>query len=116
MSSLTDSFATSKITVWAIASTDDYGAPTFANPVVFDASLKTGGDTAKDEQGVEFQPQSTYWPSVAIGVISRGQYIAKGDQSAVPDPTTISSEIIRQVNEFDNSFFGWTEDVVLLTG
>ena len=116
MSSLTDSFATNQITVWAIASTDDYGAPTFSAPVVYAASYKSGGKTTKDESGVEFVPQSTFWPTVGPGVIKRSQYIARGDQSAVADPTTIDSEIIRTVNEFENSSFGWTEDIVILTG
>jgi hypothetical protein len=116
MSSLTDSFAAAQATVWTIASRDAYGKPTFSAPVIFQTTWKSGGRTAKDDDGVEFVPRTTFWPTVASGVIKRGDYIAIGDQSAVPDPTTIDSEIIRTVQEFDNSAFGWTEDVVVLTG
>jgi len=103
---------TNTITVWEMTGRDPYGQPSFSSPRLVDAVWKDTGDTQKDDEGVEFVPASTFF---TLEELQRGWYIAKGDQTAVPNPSDAEAQIIRKVTEFDMSQFSEPTEYMVMT-
>lgn len=94
---------TNTATVWPI-STDQYGQPSAGTPYTIAATWIDTGDTQTDQDGNQFVPQSTFYTLDARP--ERGDYIAKGDQTATSSPHTAQAQEIKKVTQFDISQFG----------
>lgn len=84
---------TDRSTFWALAGDSYYGGG-WSTPTSLSCNYKTGGTLARDTEGNEFTPRSTYRfygdPSIKIG-----DKIIQGDSvSVTPDD---NSETVRQV-------------------
>lgn len=108
MSSLGRWTYTSTLTIWPVASRDEYGQPVQGEPYTISGSWENGGSSQKDADGIEFIPESTYYFEAADGsdlIPSVGASIKRGDNTALPNPPSDAQEI-KKVGGWDMSPFG----------
>lgn len=97
-------------TVWPVDGLDKYGQPAYGTPYTITCTWQDTGETQTDTTGAEFVPASTYWFESAYGdEPSRGDYIAKFDLTAEPDPIAVQAEKIKKVTVYDMTMFGASE-------
>lgn len=101
-------------TIWEPGAIDPFtGLESAGTARVYTCEARKGGKTQySDATGSEFYPKSTFW--VRSNEITSGGHaepkedwqIARGDHSAVTDPSTVGAEIIRGVMVHSNAKFG----------
>ena len=100
-------------TVWPDAGRDKFGKPSFSTPFTILAAFADGGDTKRDESGVEFVPVSSFWTESATPL--RNDYIVIGDLTANPDPINAGGLPVRKREHHDMSAFNEADDYGLFT-
>lgn len=110
MSHLDARFQTNEVTVWRLSGRSDRGAALYDFLGVFGATWKTGKGVKRDSQGNEFTPKDVYYIDSAID-IRRGDFIQRGSNSG-GEP---GGDLVRTADRSDNSFFGWTDSLVVMT-
>jgi hypothetical protein len=100
-------------TVWAAGVRDKFGKPSFGVPFTILAAFASGGDTKRDDSGVEFVPVGTFWTESAVPL--RDDYIIIGDLTANPDPVDAGAKPIRKRERHDMSTFNESDDYGLFT-
>ncbi len=112
MSRTADRFNQNVVTVWAVGGRDKFGQPSFSAPVTIPATWKAGGSLRRDDSGNEFVPKTTYYLS-ADSAPKRGSYIARGNHDQIASPIGAPDvEIVRSFDDYDNTAFGRTVDIV----
>jgi len=110
MSHLDARFQTNEVTVWRISGRSDRGAALYDFLGVFGATWKSGAGVKRDAQGNEFTPKDVYYIN-SDADIKRGDFIKRGNHAG-GEP---GGDLVRSIDEFDNSFFGWTDSLVVMT-
>lgn len=110
MSHLDARFQTNKATIWRVSDRNRRGAPTYELIGVFGATWKSGGKASVDSDGVKFIPKDTYYVNQSA-TVGRGDLIARGDVSS-GQPT---GDVVRATTRYDNSFFGNTDSLIVMT-
>lgn len=104
-------FQTNKATVWRRAGVDAYGVPSYNLLGVFGATWKAGSRMVRDDNGTEFVPRDEIFIDSTATVL-KGDLIFKGDNSGAVEA---AGDIVRVVKDYDNSFFGWSNSLVVMT-
>lgn len=71
------------------------------------------GNIQTEQGGDEFAPMSTFY--TLDGRPKRGDYIARGDQTATANPITAEAEMIRKRIDYDMSQFNEPTEYELFT-
>lgn len=111
MSSIARWSYTNVATIWPVT-VDQYGQPSYGSPYTIPCTWEDTGTIQTDNDGMEFQPRSTYWFEANYGdaiIPKRGYFIAKFDRTDVDDPISIQAQKIRKVTSWDMSPFGASE-------
>lgn len=115
MTSPFDSMKQVKITVYGVAS-ENYGVKTYSLKGTTDCSYSKGGSTQVDDSGVEFVPQSAFYPESTMGFeVVTGDLVAFGDTRAETDPDNVNTETVRKPMAASNPF-GWPVTKWFYTG
>jgi len=118
MSVETREFANTTITIWykrmaGIGLGDDV---TYDVATTMACYERGGSSQYSDVNGVMFTPQSMYWMESMPENPSLGDFIALGDQSAIPDPTDADdAEVVRIAALQDCSELGDIDDIKVVT-
>lgn len=94
---------TATATHWKRLDSNENSKAVFDTPVTFKCSYVTGGDSVRDDKGVEFAPAFTLYTEKAD--IKRGDMVILGDYVSFPDPIDAGADIVRAVTVFDESLF-----------
>lgn len=79
-------FQTEPLTAWPVTEADDgYGTPVYGAPYTIACEYDQNSRTVSDNDGVQFVPSWTFYTQQAV---SRGDYVALGDNTASASPTT----------------------------
>lgn len=110
MSHIDARYQTNQVTIWRKDGQDMYGSPSYVLLGVFGATWESGRKTMRDSDGNEFVPRDVYYINSAA-TPKRGDLIKRGDNSA----GVASGDVIRSITDYDNSFFGWANTLVVMT-
>jgi hypothetical protein len=115
MTSPFDGMKTENMTVYGVVS-ETYGVKAYGIKGVALCSYVQGGKTQTDSDGVEFVPESTFYPSSLMSFdVVRGDLVAVGDTSAETNPDNVPTETVRKVSSASNPF-GWGNEKWFYTG
>lgn len=116
MTSPFDGMKTETMTVYGVVS-ESYGVKTYGVKGVVACSYVQGGDTQTDDDGVEFVPGSTFYPSSALDFdVVRGDIVAIGNTISENNPDNVDgTETVRKVSVASNPF-GWGNEKWFYTG
>lgn len=108
--------ATKYVTIWPIASKDQYSGVTYGTPIVEKVIFEQGNTRQyNDSNGNKFIPRSIYWYELTKnGVPKLNAAIALGDHSSESDPINVDGIEFVRVSKLQD---GWkqTDDVMVLT-
>jgi len=96
------------LTIWPVTY-DELSQPVFGTPYLIKGDWGTGGQKATDSNGSEIIPVSTYYFEAADGsplIPQPMNYILRGDNTAISDPTEINAEVIKFVGGWGMNAFG----------
>lgn len=110
MSHIDDRFNTNQVTIWSVGQRTPNGSPSYNLLGVFGATWKSGQGIKRDASGNEFVPKNEFYVD-SNAQVNRGDIIAFGDVSGGQP----SGDIVRVVDRYDNSFFGWSDTLVVMT-
>lgn len=108
--------ATKTVTIWPIASKDQYAGVTYGNAYTEKVTFEQGATRQyNDTKGNKFIPKSIYWYEITSnGLPSLNAAIALGDHVPQTDPTKVSGvEFVRVAKLQDGG--RQTNDVMVLT-
>ncbi len=104
------------VTIWTVASKDQYAGITYNAPFTESVTFEQGSTRQyNDTQGNKFIPKSIYWYELtANGLPELNAAIALGDHLAQTDPTLVNGvEFVRVAKLQDGG--KQTDDVMVLT-
>lgn len=111
MSHIDDRFNANQVTVWRQVARNPRGGASYNFLGVFGATWKSGTGVKRDSSGVEFVPKHEYFVDDNAD-IRRGDLIAQGDRSGSAEPV---GDVVRMLDRYDNSAFGWDDSFVVMT-
>ena len=96
------------VTIWPVT-IDEFSQPVFGTPYAIKADWMQGGEAQASSNGEQFIPSCTFYFEAADGselIPKPHDYILRGDQTAISDPTTINAERIKKVGGWPAEAFG----------
>jgi hypothetical protein len=95
------------LTAWPVTN-DEFNQPIVGAAIHIMGTYSAGGELQRDDTGVEFVPQSTYWTDADL---QREWLIARGHLTVAP----ALAERIRKVAEWDDAALGFGNDKAYYT-
>jgi hypothetical protein len=116
MSSPTRMTSTATATIWRSNGADKYGRKSYDAPQAFLCTFdETNDNKFVDSQGVEFVPSVVAWyEDDGSEKPKEGDYIAKGDQTAILDPTDTENALpVKLTKVSDCSMLNEPDDIMV---